>query len=386
VRIDAVPDDRLPAKGPGRAASGNFVVTEFTARALSTTAPTKLVRNWDFSATDKDWQAEEGAKVVADSGMQHLFGNGQHLGLKAEVKAPAGSYVLDIVTGVRPTVAVTVQWTTANGATFNDARSAHRVLPAGNGGGLPTPIAIDADGELTGLRIGVDDEQSVLPIDAVRLFSSEGAAPTDIKLVGPKATFSQAGYAVKTAIDGNKGAETDNGWAIAPQFGREQSARFGLATPLESAKGRFVEFTIYQNFVDGNHKLGRFRLSITNSKQPLNFGLPATIGAILGKPADKRTDAERQALLAQERSEDKKYQELQAAVAAAQQSMASDNRLKELEAQLAAASQPLPIDPKLQQMRRAVELSEEQLKDRRLTVAQDVVWALINNPAFLYNH
>jgi hypothetical protein len=37
-------------------------------------------------------------------------------------------------------------------------------------------------------------------------------------------------------------------------------------------------------------------------------------------------------------------------------------------------------------MRRAVELSQEQLKNKRLTVAQDVVWALINNPAFLYNH
>jgi hypothetical protein len=290
------------------------------------------------------------------------------------------------VTGVRPTVAITVQWTTTNGATFVEARSAHRVLPAGNGGSLPTPVAIDADGEVTGLRIVVDDEQSVLPIDAVRLFSAEGAAPMDIKLVGPKATFSQAGYDVKTAIDGNNGAETDNGWAIAPQFGREQSARFGLASPLENAKGRLVEFTIYQNFVDGNHKLGRFRLSVTNSKQPLNFGLPAAVGAILAKPADQRTDADREALLTQQRSEDKKYQELQAGVAAAQQSMAGDNHLKELEAQLTAASLPLPVDPKLQQMRRAVELSEEQLKDKRLTVAQDIVWALINNPGFLYNH
>jgi hypothetical protein len=66
--------------------------------------------------------------------------------------------------------------------------------------------------------------------------------------------------------------------------------------------------------------------------------------------------------------------------------MPGNDHVKDLEAQLASANQPLPIDPKLQQMRRAVELSEEQLKDRRLTVAQDIVWALINNPAFLYNH
>jgi hypothetical protein len=60
--------------------------------------------------------------------------------------------------------------------------------------------------------------------------------------------------------------------------------------------------------------------------------------------------------------------------------------MKQLEAQLAAAQAPIPTDGKLQQMRRAVELSQEQLKNKRLTVAQDVVWALINNPAFLYNH
>jgi hypothetical protein len=83
---------------------------------------------------------------------------------------------------------------------------------------------------------------------------------------------------------------------------------------------------------------------------------------------------------------DKHYAELQAALTAAQQNGGADPHLKELETQLAAAQQPLPLDPKLQQMRRSVELSEEQLKNKRLTVAQDIVWALINNPAFLYNH
>jgi WD40 repeat protein/mono/diheme cytochrome c family protein len=386
IRLDALTDARLPSKGPGRSPDGNFVVTEFTARALSATPPNKLVRSWDFSATETDWEADDGAKVVADAGLKHLFGNGQRAGLKTAVKAPAGSYLLDIVTGIRPSVPFTVQWTTANGAKFDDARAARRVLPAGNGGSLATPVPIEADGELTGLRILVDDEQSVLPIDAIRLFSADGTNATNIKLVGPKATFSQAGYEIKTAIDGNKAAESNNGWAIAPKQGTDQSARFGLQSPLENANGRLVEFTIYQNFTTGVHSLGRFRISVTNSKQPLNFGLPATVGAALAKPADKRTDAERQALLAQQRAEDKKYQELQAAVATAQQSMSGDNRLKDLEAQLAAATQPLPVDPKLHQMRRAVELSEEQLKDKRLTVAQDVVWALINNPAFLYNH
>ncbi len=106
------------------------------------------------------------------------------------------------------------------------------------------------------------------------------------------------------------------------------------------------------------------------------------------KPADKRTDADRQILLgAASQDETKAIQKLQADLAAAQQPLpAKTARMKQLEAQLAAAQQPLPVDAKLQQLRRAVALSEEQLKNKRLTVAQDIVWALINNPSFLYNH
>ena len=147
-----------------------------------------------------------------------------------------------------------------------------------------------------------------------------------------------------------------------------------------------LELTIHQNFEDGQHSLGRFRISVTDAKPPLNFGLPPAIGAILAKPADKRTDAERQVLLAQVRAARQALPRTASRTRRRTASVPADPHVKELEAQLAAAQQPLPIDAKLQQMRRAVELSEEQLKNKRLTVAQDVVWALINNPSFLYNH
>ena len=386
IRLDALADKRNPNSGPGRADDGNFVVTEFTARALPNSAPSKLVRSWDFAPGEEDWKAEKGANVVADSGMKHLFGDGKRGGLTTMLKAPAGIYLLDIVTGIRPTVSFTVQWTTANDPKFTKARSAQRVLQAGSGGGLATPIAIEADSELTGLRIIVNDTQTVLPIDAIRLFTAEGTNTTDLKLEKAEATFSQGGYDIATAIDGNRTAKSNNGWAVAPQFGRDHGAKFELATPLDGAKDRLIELTIHQNFGDGKFSLGRFRISVTDAKPPLNLGLPPAIGAILAKPADKRTEAERQTLLAHARMADKRYQELQAALTAQQQPLPADTRLKELEDQLAIAQQPLPIDGKLQQMRRAVELSEEQLKNKRLTVAQDVVWALINNPAFLYNH
>ena len=54
--------------------------------------------------------------------------------------------------------------------------------------------------------------------------------------------------------------------------------------------------------------------------------------------------------------------------------------------EIARLEQPTPPDAKLERMRRHVKLSAEQLGRRRLTAAQDIAWALINSPAFLYNH
>jgi hypothetical protein len=147
-----------------------------------------------------------------------------------------------------------------------------------------------------------------------------------------------------------------------------------------------LEVSIHQNFFDGQHSLGRFRISLTDAPPPLGFGLPVEIASILARTPDKRSDADRNALLAYVRKHDEQYKKLQADLAAQQQPLPEEPRLKQLENDLAKAQQPLPMDARLQQLRRAVALSEEQLKNKRLTVAQDIVWALINSPAFLYNH
>jgi hypothetical protein len=60
--------------------------------------------------------------------------------------------------------------------------------------------------------------------------------------------------------------------------------------------------------------------------------------------------------------------------------------VKELRDKLAEVSQEIPIDPRLAQLRNDAAMSAKQLADRRLTAAQDIAWALINSPAFLFNH
>jgi hypothetical protein len=57
-----------------------------------------------------------------------------------------------------------------------------------------------------------------------------------------------------------------------------------------------------------------------------------------------------------------------------------------LEAAHLESQKPIVIDPKLLQLRRDAGLSAAQIAQRRLTAAQDLTWALINSPAFLFNH
>ena len=52
---------------------------------------------------------------------------------------------------------------------------------------------------------------------------------------------------------------------------------------------------------------------------------------------------------------------------------------------LEEVSRPVPLDPVLAQLRLDVEQSKKQIGNARLTAAQDLTWALINSPAFLFN-
>jgi hypothetical protein len=44
------------------------------------------------------------------------------------------------------------------------------------------------------------------------------------------------------------------------------------------------------------------------------------------------------------------------------------------------------LDPELVQLREAAKDSTVQNEHKRLTVVQDLTWALVNSPGFLFNH
>ncbi|MCE9534378.1 MAG: DUF1553 domain-containing protein [Planctomycetes bacterium] len=165
--------------------------------------------------------------------------------------------------------------------------------------------------------------------------------PKPAVLQNAKATFAQAMMPISNAIDG----QLNTGWAVSPQFGKNQSALFELKDPIISEVGTKVILVLDQQF-GMQHNLGKFRLSVTSDSLPrLDNTLPPELAAIVKTPVEKRT-ADQKAKLRQ-------------------MFLAQDVEYKRMSSEL--TGNPLP-------------------GNFRVLGGQDLMWALLNNPAFLFNH
>ena len=82
---------------------------------------------------------------------------------------------------------------------------------------------------------------------------------------------------------------------------------------------------------------------------------------------------------------DLKFDSLRKALAESQQPLEINTEIVQLREKLARVNKPVPRDAKLVQLEKDVKMSEGQLANQRLTAVQDLAWALINSPSFLFN-
>jgi WD40 repeat protein len=203
-----------------------------------------------------------------------------------------------------------------------------------------------------------------------------------VALQKPLADFTQDKFNVVAAIDGNPNSRT--GWAVSPSLGVTHWATFEFKEPIGNDKGTVLTVTLSQQF-GPSFLIGRFRISVTTANRPIGLGLSEELQGIVAIPAEKRNDKQRAALQAHFRGTDAELQKRIKEVAESKKPLPIDPRLKELRDNLAEVSKPAPIDSKLAQLREDVEMSKKLMVDRRLAGAQDIAWALINSPAFLFN-
>jgi len=227
-------------------------------------------------------------------------------------------------------------------------------------------------------------------VTEVILELAAASSPEKLKRVilhRPQADFAQAGgrFEPKYAID-NDPASNSRGWAVAGEIGEPHWAIFEVKEPLTLTEPMIATVKIEQQFNGGKHALGRFRISFTDTKGPLPLGVSARAAELAAKPVDQRSTAEQRELAALIAREDPQWQKRSAALAAAIMPVPREQKIVTLEAELADAEKPVLDDPDLVRLRSDVEQSSRQLKNQRLTAIQDLAWALINSPAFFFNH
>jgi hypothetical protein len=160
-------------------------------------------------------------------------------------------------------------------------------ISARTGLGTVSAVRIEAlpDDRLPAKGPGRSSNGNIVLTD-VRVFSGGKA----LKVRSASADFSQKDYPVAYAID--KHPET--GWAIFPEVGKPHFAVFELEKPIRGDKE--IEMRVVLDFRSpfGQHQLGRFRLSVTDSPSPHGEqALPAAVAQALAVPAQKRSEAQK---------------------------------------------------------------------------------------------
>jgi WD40 repeat protein len=205
-----------------------------------------------------------------------------------------------------------------------------------------------------------------------------------IKLVRGLTDFDQGGFSAAAVIDDK--LNDQGGWAVFGATGVEHWAVFALAEPLMLQPGEILQWRIHQFHDAESHRLGRFRLSVGKHDGELMLGLPESLSAIAAIPRSQWNPQLVKEGLDYFRGASSELMGLRATVQRESQPLPEDEQVVVLKKRIERLALPLPDDSRLVRLRSDTKESESQLANARLTAAQDLAWALINSPAFLFNH
>ena len=299
--------------------------------------------------------------------------------IATELSASKGSFAVEFSAKAKENRKARVFWKDKKNNGFDSKRSSPEVMIEKSDGWKSYRFDFVSAEDLTGLRFQPGGEVFV---KSIRVYRNE--APLKLSFENALATFSQNGYPVASAVDG-KLAAAGNGWAIAPQMGKAHFASFQTKQDVAFKGGAELTFTLKQEFNSGQHALGRFRLAVTDAPRPVSFGLPSDVKELFSIAADKRTPQQKKKLSDSFKNANSERIGLAKALAEARKPLPADPKIKQFQDRLNVAKKAIPLPPQIARLRRAIELSKGQLAKKRMVGAQDLAWAIINTPAFLFN-
>jgi hypothetical protein len=326
---------------------------------------------------------QEKATVDLKAGANHLLIKIHNQGgpggfyFKSDVDAPtAPALITDIKAKAGTfTLVAEVQLPAKTSATLTIADSASSIEVPASDDFQTITLPVVSKKDIAKLRLDLGSN-----FELRRLALHRNSLPTDVPLQNALANYAQKGYDVPRVIDG----KANTGWATHPETGADRFASFETKKDVHFPGGIRLRVVLDQQHDDA-HAIGRFRLNTTDRPRPLRWGLPPDIATIIANSA-KRDAKSAKTLSDFFKANDGARVPLLAALAEAKKPRPIDPKLKMLQAAHAEASKPLPLAPELVRLRRAFGLSKQQMGDQRVVAAQDIAWALINSPAFLFNH
>ena len=165
----------------------------------------------------------------------------------------------------------------------------------------------------------------------------------------PTADFTQQGFAIQQAIDG--ATQDQLGWAVAPAGGTVHWATFQTRQPVGDGQETVLQVHIHQFHDAKDHRLARFRVSVTNEPSPVGLSLPEVFASALTTNAPTRPEAEKTQVLEYFRRSHPDHQKLQADLREAQQPVPADPGLGAAPRTREAVRAARPDDPALVQLR-----------------------------------
>jgi hypothetical protein len=115
------------------------------------------------------------------------------------------------------------------------------------------------------------------------------------------------------------------------------------------------------------------------------LGLAEDFASLLRTPPPNRTELFRKPLRDYFLAEDGDLRRLEMELVAAQQPLPPNPEVVRLQQALAQTKQPLSEPGSLVRLKQDLEFSRQQMENKRLTNVEDLAWALINSPSFLFN-
>ncbi|MEM9827078.1 MAG: DUF1549 domain-containing protein [Planctomycetota bacterium] len=247
--------------------------------------------------------------------------------------------------------------------------------------GLRLEVLADSSLPSSGPGLGANGNFVITELKCFRESAETPGKWIPVAIESGASDFNQGGFSPAKTLDGR--TRDQGGWAVAGATGVDHWIEYRLKEPVDADR---IKIELHQFHNAAQHRVGRYRISITTDTDAKPLGYGDSIAAALDSSSAAKDWTPSESLRNYFGVVNSGLVKLRNALAAAKRPVPPDAELMRMNELAKKQSQTTPTDPSLIRLRDDVAYGREQIKNLRRTAAEDLIWALVNSPAFLFNH